>query len=107
LLSKANIKTSRWTKIHQFLLQASHSKMILNQSGFSIDPWGVKKGLGALSEMQTGERTVDRTDRSLQAHFITVSCVYARQLNYLLSLAEISNKVVTGAIWSFTCQLIC
>jgi hypothetical protein len=29
-------------KIQQF--QASHSKMVLNQSGFSIDPWGVKKG---------------------------------------------------------------
>ncbi len=27
-----------------FLLQASHSKRVLNQSGFSTDPWGVKKG---------------------------------------------------------------
>jgi hypothetical protein len=27
-----------------FLIQASHSKIALNQSGFSTDPWGVKKG---------------------------------------------------------------
>jgi hypothetical protein len=30
-------------KSSNFLLQASHSKMVLNQSGFFTEPWGVKK----------------------------------------------------------------
>ncbi len=42
------LKLKRWTEIHQFFLhQASHSEIVLNQSGFSTDPWGIKKGLKA------------------------------------------------------------
>jgi hypothetical protein len=44
-LSKANKKKlTDGQKSSKFLLQASDSKVVLNQAGFPKDPWGVIKG---------------------------------------------------------------
>jgi hypothetical protein len=37
-----------------FFVQASHNKMVLNQSGFSSDPWGVKKVLSVFLKLHLG-----------------------------------------------------
>jgi hypothetical protein len=48
--STANIKPKDRQKFSNFILQTTHSEMVLNQSGFSTVPLGVKKRLSIVEQ---------------------------------------------------------